>query len=141
LTKYVSGVSRSLFGVLDGMRKRQQEQMQESTRTTHASAKRLRLDSSAASQMIQSLDRKEVTQDAIKRCLTEAIDANNPDLDAAASKDVELVAASTASVPLYIIPLSNLDDPSHDIQTPLFTFRPILPFQSIALRLDVKKAL
>jgi DNA topoisomerase VI subunit B len=140
LIKYVPDVSRSLFGLLDGMRKRKQEQTQESTPTTHASAKRLRLNSSAASQMILRLDSKEVTEDAIRRCLTEAIDANNPDLDVAASKDAETVATSAAAVPLYIIPLYNLDDPSHDIQTPLFTFRPILPFQSITLPLDAKKA-
>lgn len=93
--------------------------------------KRLRLDESEASRMIVRLDRKEITESSIEQSLREAIEAENPDLDDAECKGAELAQRAAASVPLYIIPLYNLDDPSHDIETPHFTFRPIQPMQYI----------
>lgn len=133
LIRYVPDVSRSLFGLLDGMRKRRAEgQLQPGAVPNSSSsspAKRLRLDETAASKMIQRLDRKEITEAAIQLLLTKAIEADNPELDAAATKDADLAAKAAAAVPLYIVPLYNLDDPSHDIQHPLFTFRPIVPFK------------
>ena len=86
--------------------------------------KRLRLDSTAVHQMIQRLDRKEITEESIRQVLTETIEADNPDSEQA---DADLVAKAEAAVPLYIVPLYNLDDPTHDFHHALFTFRPIVP--------------
>jgi DNA topoisomerase VI subunit B len=133
LIKYIPDVSRSLFGLLDGMRKRKAAGQQPAS-LSNSPTKRLRLDATAASQMIKRLDRNEITEDTIHQLLTETIEAENPELDAAAAKDADLAAKAAAAVPLYIVPLYNLDDPAHDIQHPLFTFRPIVPFERIFAR-------
>lgn len=130
LIKYIPDVSRSLFGLLDGMRKRQAAG-QTPAPISNSPTKRLRLDETAASQMIKRLDRNEITEATIQKLLTETIEAENPELDAAAAMDANLAAKAASAVPLFIIPLYNLDDPSHDIQHPLFTFRPIIPFKRI----------
>lgn len=127
LAKYVPDVSRSLFGLLDGMRKRHAEQ-DWSAAANDPPTKRLRLDATAAHQMIQRLNRREVTEASIRNVLTETIDADNPDSEQA---DADLVAKAEAAVPLYIVPLYNLDDPAHDICHPLFTFRPIVPVERV----------
>ena len=139
LAKYIPDVSRSLYGLLDGMRKRRAEAGQAAAAasvTTNSPTKRLRLDQAAASQMIKRLDRNEITEDSIRDTLTETIDADYPDLEKA---DADLVAKAEAALPLYIVPLYNLDDSSHDIHHPLFTFRPIVPVQRIHPRRRPKK--
>jgi len=129
LAKYIPDVSRSLYGLLDGMRKRRAEAAAAAASvTTNSPTKRLRLDPAAASQMIKRLDRNEITEDSIRDVLTETIDADYPDLE---KSDADLVAKAEAAVPLYIVPLYNLDDSSHDFHHPLFTFRPIVPVQRI----------
>lgn len=133
LAKYIPDVSRSLFGLLDGMRKRKvvTEQQGPPPAASNSPTKRLRLDETAANLMIKRLNRHEVTEDSIHGVLTETIEAEHPELDAAAAKDADLAAKADAAVPLYIVPLYNLDDPQHDIQHPLFTFRPIVPVERI----------
>ena len=59
--------------------------------------------------MIQRLDRHEITEESIRQVLTESIEADNPDSEQADAAD--LVAKAEAAVPLYIVPLYNLDDP------------------------------
>ena len=130
LAKYIPDVSRSLFGLLDGMRKRKAEAGEAAVASvvTNSPTKRLRLDQMAAGQMIKRMDRNEITEDSIRDALTETIDAEHPDLE---QSDANLVAKAEAAVPLFIVPLYNFDDPTHDIRDPLFTFRPIVPVQRI----------
>jgi hypothetical protein len=40
---------------------------------------------------------------------------------------VESEADDAVAVPVYLVPLYNLDDPKHDVVAPLFRFRPIRP--------------
>jgi DNA topoisomerase VI subunit B len=134
LIRYVPDVSRSLFGLLDGMRQRRQAF--ESGQVLDSPHKKLRLDPTASSQIIQKLDENQITEDTIHASLVESIDSETPNtLDLAVSNDTTdvitkatIAAASITAVPLYIIPLFNFDDATHDIVHPLFTFRPIIPF-------------
>jgi len=127
LAKYIPDVSRSLYGLLDGMRKRHAEEGEAAASSieTDSPTKRLRLDRSAAAQMIKRLNRKEITEDSIRDVLTQTLDADNPDVLEEA--EAALVAKAEAAVPLFIVPLYNFDDPTHDVHHPLFTFRPIVP--------------
>ena len=70
------------------------------------------------------LDRHEITEDSIRQVLTESVEADNPDSEQADAAD--LIAKAEAAVPLYIVPLYNLDDPVHDFRHAFFTFRPIV---------------
>lgn len=81
--------------------------------------------------MIKRLDRGEITEDSFHRALTETIEAENPDIDSAAAKNSDLAAREEAAIPVYIVPLYNLDDASSDFHHPLFTFRSILPIRRL----------
>jgi hypothetical protein len=133
LAKYVPDVSRSLFGLLDGMRKRRADGQSHSGSggIIHSPTKRLRVNENEASVMIKRLDRGEITEDIFHRALIETIEADNPDIDSATAKSSDLAARLEAAIPVYIVPLYNLDDDSNDFHHPLFTFRPILPIRRI----------
>ena len=127
LTKYVPDITRSLFGLLDGIRKRGPAQP---TVTTDSPTKRLRLDRTAAQTMVERLNRGDITEEKITKSLEEAIDALGSAADAAATADGVAGKGNhepEEAFPLYLVPLYNLDDPQHDICHPLFTFRPIFP--------------
>jgi DNA topoisomerase-6 subunit B len=131
LTKYVPDITRSLFGLLDGMRKR--VPVQQPATAGDSPTKRLRLDRSEAQAMIQRLNRGEVTEDRIHQSLWEAIEAQTG-VDAAAAADGTAGKGTDEpeeAFPLFMVPLYNLDDPQHDICHPLFTFRPIFPVSRV----------
>lgn len=135
LIKYVPDISRSLFGLLDGMRKRKididlNDIVTSPITITQASRKRIKLNEEDAQKMIKQLDQGIITVAKIEECLRETIDKENPmaaDSSAAANEAANMVARDKASVPLFIIPLYNLDDTQYDIRSELFTFRPIFP--------------
>lgn len=134
LVKYVPDIGRSLFGLLDGMRKRRLEQGSQHGYTPLASpakSKRIKLDDGEARDMIRMLDRKEVTEETIKQKMMESIEAQAESTEGAASG-----AASgrkgkhhtgVEPLPLVLARLDNLQSSEHDIRHPLFTFRPIQP--------------
>lgn len=143
LIRYVPDVSRSLFGLLDGMRQRRND-IDRGVLPEESPHKKLRLDSNISSQIIQKLDHKQITEDTIHSSLVESIDTETPNMvdvtdanDNNDSTDVVtkaiMAAKSLPVVPLYIIPLFNLDDATHDIRYPQFTFRPIIPFTNAAI--------
>jgi DNA topoisomerase-6 subunit B len=132
LTKYVPDVTRSLFGLLEGMRKR--APAQQPTAETGSPTKRLRLDQTAAQTMIQRLNRGEITEARIHQDLTQAIEDQIGSGDAAGAADGTAGNGTDEpeeAFPLFLVPLYNLDDPQHDICHPLFTFRPILPISRV----------
>jgi len=130
LNKYVPDVSRSLFGILDSMRKRHAHVPRDLPQ--HSPTKRLKLNENDAKDMIRRLNRGEMSSEAIEESLKEAIEAQQgPDAegDAEANTARELEEAQ----PVFLVPLYNLDDPSNDIVTPLFTFRPLAPVPRIVV--------
>ena len=126
LTKYVPDIGRSLFGILDQMK------------TRHASTdlpppsptKRLRVDPTVAASMIRSLQKGDVTEEVIKAKLEAAIDDHieTEDTAAAASGAIDKLREG---VPVFIVPLYNLNNGRHDVCGPLFTFRPLNPVRLV----------
>jgi DNA topoisomerase VI subunit B len=136
LTKYVPDVGRSLFGILDSMRKRQAELPLSVVPTSSSPSKRLRLDRTAAQDMIRRMNRGDVSESVIATCLHAAI---NDQIAATQGEDTALDptanghAPSAAEVtPLFLVPLYNFDDASNDIRSSWFTFRPILPVRFVS---------
>jgi DNA topoisomerase-6 subunit B len=125
MAKYVPDVGRSLFGILDSMRARQAELSLPEAPPSQSPTKRLRLDRSAAQQMIERLNRGEVTEQSLAAKLTESID-DQLNVQEEGTDDKGSAPTQEAQ-PLYLVPLYNLDDDSNDISHPLFTFRPIMP--------------
>jgi len=144
LVKYVPDVSRALFGLLDGMRQRKRLQEgggndDDSHNSDDASPakKKHRLDKAAALNMIRRLDRKEITEESIRDDLRATIEAHHAisleedAADAKGGKKVGVGKGDENRVPVFLVPLYNFDDPTHDIIHPLFTFRPIKPVKII----------
>ena len=149
LAKYVPDVSRALYGLLDGMRKRKAEveSQRKSSRQKIDSSERMWLDESAARDVIEKLDQNEITEDSIKQCLNQTIDAHgvsSEELEAAQGGDGKNAEGSRKknghvdAPPMFLIPLAQMDSGENDIQHPLFTFRPIKPLQKAnSLSLDL----
>ena len=127
LTKYIPDVGRSLFGILDGMRERHQA-LADGNNDDHdlprnSPAKRLRLNQSEAASMIGRLNKHEITEDVIVKALKEAIQ------DETEESEQQRKAAQASKIPLYLVPLYNLEDARYDVRHAqgLFTFRPLFP--------------
>ena len=108
LTKYIPDVGRSLFGILDGMRERHQA-LADGNNDDHdlprnSPAKRLRLNQSEAASMIGRLNKHEITEDVIVKALKEAIQ------DETEESEQQRKAAQASKIPLYLVPLYNLED-------------------------------
>ena len=120
LSKYIPDVTRSLYELLDGMRKRHQD----SAPTPGSPLKRPRIDNSASVYaMIEQMENGNVSKEIIRKRLEEAVNVQNSieeeDHAAKSKKDV--------AVPLYVTPLFDVENSDNDIEHPLFTFRPIHP--------------
>eukprot|EP00977_Amphora_coffeiformis_P005293 scaffold1127_cov160-Amphora_coffeaeformis.AAC.15 len=130
LTKYIPDVGRSLYGILSGMRERQQ-QLEAGTSTSmddvprHSPAKRLRVNKNEASAMMKRLEKKEVTEEVIVKALRDAIQ------DETAESEEKRMAEVASKIPLFMVPLYNLEDQKHDVKHAqgLFTFRPLVPIE------------
>lgn len=117
LTKYIPDISRSLFGLLEGMRQRQSE--------------RGNIDNGSTAEIIQRLGQGEISETTIQSSLTEAIVTDIQSPEATASRDVNKEKRPQNNT-LYILPLCKMSqDSSNDIQDALFSFRPIAPVNGI----------
>ena len=144
LIRYVPDVSRSLFSLLDGMRQRH-EQSIDRTKLSESPHKRLRLDPNVTRQIFQKLDQGQITEGTIHSLLIESIDVETPTtgtllhMPGSTKNDITAIDAVTKatttaallpSTALYMIPLFNFTDDTHDVKVhPLLTFRPIVPLQ------------
>jgi DNA topoisomerase VI subunit B len=132
LIRYVPDVSRSLIGLLVGMRQRRTE-IDSHRQGDESSKDKLCIEPIALNRIIQQLDKHQITAESIHSSLVESIDTETPNImdnvedDTDVGTKVAIAAAAVGAVPLYLVPLFNLDDSSHDIIHPLFTFRPIVP--------------
>lgn len=122
LTKYIPDVTRALYELLDGMRKRHQEPVS-ATQTSPRKRPRREEDFSKVQGMIQQLEKGDLTQAAIKKRLEETVNMQS------SIEDEELAAKSKNNngIPLYMTPLFDMESADNDIEHPLFTFRPIQP--------------
>lgn len=126
LQKYIPDVSRSLYALLDAMKKRRHDEPTTSSSSSPSSAahKRLRVDPASTS-LLQQLG-TQVTVDTFASRLKDAVQDQ-----IALVEQQEADDGAAAAVPVFLIPLYNLDDARHDIRNSLFTFRPIQPVQRV----------
>mmetsp|Transcript_26030 Transcript_26030/g.55382 ORF Transcript_26030/g.55382 Transcript_26030/m.55382 type:complete len:708 (+) Transcript_26030:220-2343(+) len=138
LLKYVPDVSRSLFGILEGMRKRKLEEEDGLERVASprkrvvgmSPAKRLKSSEREKTAIMNNISKGNLTEDMIKQHLIEAVEetanagiGDNEDEDGgkSKSKSVDDERQSVYLVPIYDKP----NDVQHAIQHPLFDFFPI----------------
>jgi len=136
LLKYIPDVSRSLFGILEGMHKRKLEEVEGTERLAsprkqvagRSSAKRMKYSDREKTAIMNDVAEGNLTVDTVKHLLIEAVDAN-----LAAGMDEEDEAGGKSSSKndddrqsLYLVP--TYDEPEklqHVIQHPLFDFFPM----------------
>jgi DNA topoisomerase VI B subunit len=119
LSKYIPDVTRSLYELLDSMRKRHQEPES----ATESPLKRPRRDNYAIQGMIEQLENGDLSQAVIKKRLEEAVNVQS----SIEEEDHASKSKNNVGLPLYVTPLFDMDNADNDIEHPLFTFRPIQP--------------
>ena len=132
LTKYIPDVTRSLYALLDGMKRRRLA----SNEDLESPRKRPRKEEDLAGdenrnvllkQMFEKLEMEQVTEEVIRKSLEEAVNVSH----AIAETEQGCKSKKKAGIPLYLLPLfldDNDDDAAcHDIDHPLFTFRSMNP--------------
>lgn len=138
LLKYIPDISRSVFGILDGMRKRRLEEEEGTDRVASprkrvagmSPAKRSKSRETEITSMMSDLTEGILTEDTIKRRLMEAVEAN---ANAGIGDDeVEVGGKSKPKKdesdrqPLYLVPLyEEAKGIQHVIRHPLFDFFPL----------------
>ena len=131
LTKYIPDVSRSLFDLLEGMRKRRQDAGEAATLASPRKRPRvdgnddptIRRQEQQAESVMEKLQNGEISVSVIKKSLEEAVNHHNSMEEEEEAKKSKI----KQKVPLYIKPLFDFDNTEHDIKHPLFTFRPTKP--------------
>ena len=87
---------------------------------------------------MRKLDRGEITEAVIQERLKQSID-DQLQLDGSGATVTDKEGGTTrsrkaenveASVPVFLVPLYNLDDDQYDVRSSLFTFRPIFQIQT-----------
>jgi DNA topoisomerase VI B subunit len=126
LIKYIPDVSRSLFGLLDGMRKRRLEQALD-TKIAKSPTKRLRVDDAAARDIMDKLESQEITEATIKKNLMKAVEAQaDDDENGVDSSKISKSKSGRDNLPLYLVPMYHMESvKDYDLVHPLFVFRPI----------------
>jgi DNA topoisomerase VI subunit B len=146
LSKYIPDVSRSLYDLLDGMRKRRQEQDDAGGISSPgigrgtfglppnllSGKKRLRLDNAReifhTKDIMHKLEVGDITSALIKKRLEETVRIQNSEQE---EEDAKKSRAREA-IPLYLKPLFSADKLSkHEICSSFFTFRPIVSSMQI----------
>lgn len=127
LTKYIPDVTRSLFGLLEGMQQRREAIDNETSASSPRKRPRLGAYSAVqASSMLEQLKKGAVTKELIQQRLEETVTMQNSmeEQEAAAKED------PAATTPLYLVPLFDRTKSEGDVDVidhPLFSFQPIRP--------------
>jgi DNA topoisomerase VI B subunit len=127
LIKYIPDVSRSLFDLLEGMRKRKADLVSDGVDPMSSPRKRPRSTEPTwqdkdAERVIGEMYAEKITVSVLKKSLEEAVDVHNLNEEEEAAK----ISKTKEQIPLFLKPMFGLNDPTHDIQHPLFTFRPMV---------------
>jgi DNA topoisomerase VI B subunit len=132
LSKYIPDVSRSLYELLDGMRKRRLDEASGNPTPATSPRKRPRKDATDPSyqrqeeqvkSVISQIESGVITPSVIKKKLEEAVDVQHSMEEEEEAKK----SKSKQGIPLFIKPLFDFDNAGYDIEHPLFTFRPTRP--------------
>lgn len=122
LIKYIPDVGRSLFGILEGMRKRRLEAP--TTGLSEPANKRVRLDNTAAKAILDKVEKKEITEALIKKLLLKAVEQHTHD-EGETEHTKSKTKASKGGFPLFLVPMYDRQSNQYDFVHPLFVFRPI----------------
>jgi DNA topoisomerase-6 subunit B len=137
LVKYVPDATRSIFGILDVMRKRKAEEEEakeggeiqvHSPRKIPRTVAAARISEQENTRTIKQLDEEVITEDVIQSCLLEAIEAQQGSLADGVENsggDKKTNGNDGEAQPAFLLPMKSLDDASSDIHHSLFTFRPM----------------
>jgi len=125
LIKYIPDVSRSLYKLLQDMRKRREE-YPTGENIMSSPRKRPRKEQQWQEVHVDSvlgqLEKGEITVSIIKQRLEEAVDVHNSAEEEEEAKNLN----SKEAIPLYIKPIFDFENAENDIEHPLFTFRPMI---------------
>jgi DNA topoisomerase VI subunit B len=122
LIKYIPDVGRSLFGILEGMRKRRLEAS--TTGLSQPANKRLRPDNTAANAILDMVEKKEITEASIKKFLLKAVEQHTQ--DEGDNQNTQSKSRSNKDgFPLFLVPMYDRQSNQHDLLHPLFVFRPL----------------
>jgi DNA topoisomerase-6 subunit B len=122
LIKYIPDVGRSLFGILDGMKKRRLQAA--ATEQDQSPSKRPRPNYDTVTAIIEKLDNKEITEATIKKHLMNAVEFQSKEEgDSQLSKSKS--KKNKDGVPLFLVPMYDRQSNQYDLPHPLFVFRPI----------------
>ena len=140
MLKYVPDVSRSLFGILEGMHKRKLEEAEGEERIASprrrvaggmmSPAKRMKLSQGEMKSILKDLSEGNLTENTFKEHLMEAVEAN---ATAGLGDDEDELGGKRKSKeddderqPLYLVPIyDEPKDHSNVIRHPLFDFFPM----------------
>lgn len=127
LVKYVPDVSKSIFGILDEMRKRKMEESEESISTTAAppSHKRQRKREVEHDRIISKLDNQIITQNAIQSCLEEAIESQNASMSGKELQQNKDSDKSKERLRTFLIPITRFNLAPDTYHGMLFMFKPL----------------
>ena len=137
LVKYVPDATRSIFGILDVMRKRKAEEEEakeggeiqvHSPRKIPRTVAAARISEQENTRTIKQLNEEVITEDVIQSCLLEAIEAQQGSLADGVENsggDKKTNGNDGEAQPAFLLPMKSLDDASSDIHHSLFTFRPM----------------
>jgi len=133
LVKYVPDICRSLYGLLDAMRKRKREPEDDvlppqMRRIASSPSKRMRLDTKEQEKLIGKLNNGDITEATIQKNLMLTIEKQGATEEAANGNFASGKRKSEKQLrPVYLLPCYELTDPKDDLIHPLFVFRPMRP--------------
>mmetsp|Transcript_25351 Transcript_25351/g.38431 ORF Transcript_25351/g.38431 Transcript_25351/m.38431 type:complete len:175 (+) Transcript_25351:1456-1980(+) len=125
LVKYIPDVSRSLFEVLDAMKKRRRN-TQSTSNLISSPTKRLRVNNDSATNIIKKIQSHELTEESIKKCLLKTVETQSAGIEDGADHSKSTKQKSGKHVqPLFLVPTYYCDSGDDDVTHPLFVFRPL----------------
>ena len=127
LTKYIPDVTRSLFGLLEGIQERHKNQLAATTTESSSPRKRPRLgamDLDKVLDVVQDLESGAITATVIKERLEQAVTIQS-NLE---EEEEKAAVMRTTPTPLYLTPLFDFNlENVKAIEHPLFSFYPMKP--------------
>lgn len=124
LVKYIPDVSRALFGLLEGMRKRREDivsGMDQISSPRKRPRREQNWQEKHVDTTVEQLEKGEITASIITKSLEEAVNVQNFNDEEDEAKKLN----KKDMIPLFIKPMFNMDNAKYDIEHPLFTFRPM----------------
>mmetsp|Transcript_16092 Transcript_16092/g.30402 ORF Transcript_16092/g.30402 Transcript_16092/m.30402 type:complete len:695 (-) Transcript_16092:2839-4923(-) len=125
LVKYVPDVSKSIFGILDEMRKRKMQENQENDDHASPMVVSSQKRQKTGDAILSKLDNNIITQNALKSCLEEAIESHNSSMGGKDSQQSKDDGKSKDRLPTFLVPITRLNLAPETYYGMLFMFKPL----------------